>query len=330
VPLDGEGRATLNLIGRPRGPVLKHRGLAGGLANVFITPYAIVVGTISHDPAMRRLIREKAEQRAAAWEADQHVRPRMVDDVAVTPEMEKSLSLVLIGGADANALTRRLAGMLPIKVDKKSITVDGRRFDATDAVLEMVRPSPWAADRYVLVVAATSPTGMYVWDTANFSLSQVGLPIQLWDWAIQDGRTPFLPNELLPDRGWIASGVWDRNWRRDDRWTFLGDAKLRAAATLRKMPPAGFTLAPALLDHYAGRYQFPEGMIGTVRREGAQLVLDLPHIVSGPLSPEGDTIFALPHIAGRIEFVPGPDGRAKEARLESGLMTMTGARIEGP
>lgn len=330
VSLDADGRASLNLTGQPLGPLLKHRGLAGGLANVFITPYAIVVGTISRDPVMRRLIREKAEQRAAAWEADQHVRPRMIDDVAVTAEMEKSLSLVLIGGADANAVTRRISGLLPMKVDKRSITVDGRRFDATDAVLEMVRPSPWAPDRYVLVIAATSAGGMYVWDTGNFSLVQVGLPIQLWDWAIQDGRTPFLPNELLPDRGWIASGVWDRNWRRDDRWTFLGDAKLREAAALRKMPPAGFTLAPTLLDHYVGRYQFPEGMIGTVRREGGQLIFDLPGIASGPLSPEGETIFALPHMAGRIGFVPGPDGRAKEARLESGLATMTGARIEGP
>ena len=329
--LDADGRASFSLAVLAEGPVVKHHGLSGGLANVFTTPYAIVVGTISHDPLMRRLIREKAEQRAAAWEADQHVRPRMVDDVAVTPEMEKSLSLVLIGGADANAVTRRIAGALPMKIGRQNITVDGRRFDTTDAVLEMVRPSPWAPDRYVLVVAATSPGGMYVWDPTNYSLMQLGIPMQFWDWAIQDGRIPNLPETLLPDRGWVASGVWDRNWRRDDRWTFLGDAKARDAATLRRLPPAGFTTAPALLDRYVGRYHFYPEVIVTIRREDGQLMVDAPGIVSGPLTPESDTLFLLPRMMGRIEFERGPDGRTTGMQFVMGPRSLKGTRIvEGP
>jgi hypothetical protein len=72
-------------------------------------------------------------------------------------------------------------------------------------------------------------------------------------------------------------------------------------------------------------------LIATVRREGGQLILDIPGFASGPVTPERETLFALPHGAGSIEFVPGPDGRAKEAAFVKGAISMKGSRIgEGP
>ena len=53
-------------------------------------------------------------------------------------------------------------------------------------------------------------------------LQENGYPRLHWDFTIVDGRKVQLEEGLGVERGWIAAGVFDRHWRRDDRWVFTG------------------------------------------------------------------------------------------------------------
>jgi len=89
-------------------------------------------------------------------------------------------------------------------------------------VAEMIYPSPSQPDRYVLLIAATSTQGMRQWNVASYIDPVYGFPTTNLDWLVYDGRLAKLEAGLSPDRIWIASGVFDMQWRRDDRWTFTG------------------------------------------------------------------------------------------------------------
>jgi hypothetical protein len=81
-----------------------------------------------------------------------------------------------------------------------------------------------------MLVAGTSAAALRLWDPASYWHPVAGIRINSYDWTLRDAVSPTLEPGLSPERGWIASGVFDRSWRRDDRWTFLGDPALRSAA----------------------------------------------------------------------------------------------------
>ena len=116
VPLQ-DGRATLvSREGDDGAGPHKTRALEGPLTDFVTTPFAVVVGTISGDPAMRDRCREKGAEFSRLWQAWQHEKPRLMDDRDVTPEDEKQFSLLLIGGPDANLVSRQIAPGLPFAV----------------------------------------------------------------------------------------------------------------------------------------------------------------------------------------------------------------------
>jgi hypothetical protein len=217
-----DGRATLvGEEGGDGGGPRKTRALEGPLTDFVTTPFAVVVGTISGDPAMREQCREKGAEFGRLWEAWQHEKPRLMDDRDVTPGDKEQFSLLLIGGPDANLVTRQVAPALPFTVAPGAITVDGRTWPVSDAVLQVIYPSPCAANRYVLVAAATSAKGLSYLKPGLW-YPDYGYGSTLWDWVIRDGHRFAVPREDAPDPGWVAAGVFDARWRRDDRWTSLG------------------------------------------------------------------------------------------------------------
>lgn len=304
----------------------KRPGIEGPIPDIISTPFAVVVGTVSGDPLMRKYCRDKAEAFRELWQLWQHESPRIVIDTELTRADERKYSLILIGGADANAVTRRFAGRLPMEVTADTVTIDGRRWTASDAMLEMIYPSPVAADRYVLVVAATSAAGMYLWKPALMHPS-IGFPLSGLDWTLRDGRRPPADEPPGSDDAAIAAGVFDAYWRRDDRWTIEGDAQRRAGWKLRRAPAPGYVAPSTVLEAAAGSYELFPGFLLTVANQGGQLILRAQGQPEISLVAESETVFGDPRSGGAIEFVRDADGRVTGVELENFGQTVFARRL---
>jgi dienelactone hydrolase len=206
--LDGRGVLTFHAADYQAADRDKNATIAGPLNDITNTPFAIVVGTQSNDPAVNAFCRQSADDIVARWQKAQHCSPRVFIDTQVTDEDIARYSLYLIGGADANVVTARLAKQLPLQIDKSSITIAGRTFDAPDAAYQAIFPNPHNAERYVRICGATSATAL----TKLWSI-----PEDAYDFGIVDARTG------EP----IAAGVFDAHWRCTDAGTLLGKDAVR-------------------------------------------------------------------------------------------------------
>ena len=292
----------------------KRAGLEGALPAVLDTPFVVVIGTTAKDQRMRDLIQARAEFLAQQWRSWQHQPLRMVKDTEVTREHEKAYSLILLGGADANAVTQKLKGKLPFGTSRKGIVVDGREFAVTDSVLQAVYPSPLAADRYVYVVAATSPEGMYFWRPQLVHFVQ-GFPMTMFDWVIQDGRRPPVGPMNAAD-AYVAAGVFDASWRMQDALIHRRDPSA-SQWTLRRAPAPGFAPSADALSKIAGSYEVFPGFAVTVRIDGAKALVDVPGEPSVPLTSESDWVFVNPATGESAEFVRDAQGNVTGIALES-------------
>jgi enterochelin esterase-like enzyme len=301
--------------------------LEGGLSRLILTPFALVLGTLSPDPVMRQRCQAKADAFVELWKQWQHAAPRVFRDDQITRDEQRRYSLLLIGGPADNSITRELAPRLPLKIARDGFTIDGRKYVARDAVVEMIYPHPLANNRYVMVVAGTSADGMYFWNPPLWNTS-LGFPTSYWDWAIQDGRRVKLASSAFgPERGWVAAGVFDQHWHRDDRWVYLGDAELRRSSPLRHAPAPGFTVPDQLLDSYVGTYQIAPGFSVQITRAGQALLATVPGDAPMRLDPESKTEFAVHDTTDSFYFVSNDQGHVTGAVLNRSGVEFPSTRV---
>jgi len=182
--------------------------IAGPLNDIVNTPFAIAVGTRSTDPAVNAFCRRSADDFVARWQKAQPCSPRVLIDTQVTADDIARYSLYLVGGADANAVTAKLAKELPLRIDKATITIAGRGFDVPDAAYQAIFPSPRNPERHVRVCSATSAVAVTrIWSIAEDPC----------DFGIVDARSG------EP----IACGIFDAHWRRTDMGTLVGKDAVR-------------------------------------------------------------------------------------------------------
>ncbi|MET0497254.1 MAG: prolyl oligopeptidase family serine peptidase [Steroidobacteraceae bacterium] len=293
----------------------KHAGLAGPLPTVIATPFAVVVGTTSSDSRMREFIKARADSLAQRWLDWQHQPLRMFKDTEITATQEKAYSLILIGGAEANAVTQRIAKKLPFNASRNGIVVDGREWPVKDSVLQAIYPSPLNADRYMYVVAATSSEGMYFWKPQLVHFTRGGYPLSIFDWVIQDGRRP-PAGTLDPAKAFVAAGVFDASWRRQDRATQVRDQAAASTWTLRRAPIKNFVPSATTLQSLAGRYEIEPGFEVTFRVEGAGLIADIPYVGAMPLVAESESVFVAPANGDAMEFIRDAANNVTGASLE--------------
>ena len=285
---DANGTVHLAAPGVETKAIDKSRDREGRLSYFFNRPFALVVGTRTKDAAMRAALLAKAQGFVALWERWQHTQPRVFSDVEVTKEIEEQFSLLLLGGAAENSISARYAAKLPLKIAADAIDIDGRRFPARDAVAQMIYPKPGGADS-VLIVAPQSVASLRFWNPGAYWHALNGFPLLHWDWTVVDGRhVPIAPG-LSPDRGWIAAGIFDRHWHRDDRFTVTGDAEARAHAPLRTIATAPPALAAGALAPLAGRYVINPGQIGA----GGTVSVSVENGALFATQPEGGLRLAL-------------------------------------
>lgn len=232
------GAITLRAKGyEPKqGQYYKTPRIAGPIDDATTTPFAIVAGTCSKDPLMRRFCLLRAEASRDAWRTWQRHPPRYFLDTEITDEQIRTYSLLLFGGPEENLVTRKLAEYVALKVEPHWITIGGHAFPAAGASMAMVCPHPYRADRYVSITAGNSPAGMYF---AHHLPGNV-------DFAIADGR--MAGNAPFEDLC-VAAGRFDHRWQCDERYTFRGNPAARARAAVRKAPtrPTAAVPGPRLM-----------------------------------------------------------------------------------
>src|SRR5262245_26325184 len=166
-------------------------------------------------------------------------------------DMQK-YSLILFGGANANLVTKKLGDKIPLQISAQAISIAGKRFEATDACVQMLYPHPLNSDRYVTIIGATSGAGLYFYTSRNRDV----------DFFIQDGCLANTRQGRPIDKLYIARGIFDYNWQVSDKTLEIGDPELRKSAPMRRVLPDLTTavdhlpkIDPQVFDRLAGTYE---------------------------------------------------------------------------
>jgi len=221
------GVATLLAKGYVPPKLCKRPELEGPANDIYNTPFAIVVGTISPDPLMRRMCERAGLRLLAWWDERFHTKPRYFKDTEISPEDQANYSLLLIGGPADNQVTGALADRIPLKIAANAISIDGHAFPARDAAVQMCYPNPLNPDRYVLIRAASSPTGMFFSENV---LNDVDFCI-VDSHSADPAKSAGFFDAITGRNGGppIAAGYFDNGWHYQEasveRWTFADETK---------------------------------------------------------------------------------------------------------
>ena len=145
----------------------KTHGLQGPIDDAFLDPFLLVrpTGTpwnqAAHELALKRLARFD-ETYAHFYRAH----PRVKNDTDVTESDFANYNVVLFGDPGSNRWIGRLAGKLPVKWSRDTVTVGDQSFPAANHLPVLVYPNPSAPSRYVvlnsgLTIAESSYTSDY-------------------------------------------------------------------------------------------------------------------------------------------------------------------------
>jgi hypothetical protein len=313
-----DGRIALQRDGLTAPARPKTRGQSGPIREVFNTPFAIVVGTTSQDPAMKAACRRKADELVAFWREWQHQTPRIFLDTEITPSATAEYSLLLIGGPDDNRVARTLSKNqeLPLQLSPSQITLGGRAFAATNARVQMIHAHPQNADRYVFVVAATSPAALLQWQPVTLRNNE-------FDFLIEDGHVANVDQQADASALWVAGGWFDRGWALEESLLHRGQPDVRAQA-LRLLPP----LAPEVLDAYAGRYQVSPEFTIAVQRTDDRLFAHSGSETPVELAPVGDDRFYVSQGATLVVFERDASGKVRSFKSRRNGQDFSGRRLD--
>ncbi|MFO1501710.1 MAG: prolyl oligopeptidase family serine peptidase [Verrucomicrobiota bacterium] len=292
----------------------KNARLPGSLGDLFNLPFAIVRGTASADAAMNEACRRQTDAVVKMWRDWQRQPPRVWGDSDISETEASHYSLLLIGGPEANLVTRRFAQELPLRIGHDSISIGDRAFAVSDGRVELIRPNPLNPERYVLVAAATSAEGM--------RLRPLDIRNSPFDFVIEDGRVASAGQKANRTELWVAGGWFDPHWALDDGRVQLGDPDARAQALRLRGP-----LEEGVLDTFVGDYELAPGGILRIRRAGNRLTGQAGQDPPVELVPAGENTFFI--FDGSTVIVFAKDATSKVASFVATRpnMTLSGKRI---
>ncbi len=194
----GAGRAA-------DGGFTKRAGVEGPIGDVWFGPALVIYGTaIVSEIEVNRLAAERHRMHSPWID----LRLPVKADTEVTEADLVGRSLVLIGRPASNLVTRRIEkalGEAGIRFVGEAIELGEARFEGADVGISVIRPSPFDADRYVVLHAGVGPEG---------TLSSRYLPEFGPDYLVYEGRMrATFGDRILGRREVLAGGFFDAEWR---------------------------------------------------------------------------------------------------------------------
>jgi dienelactone hydrolase len=281
----------------------KNERLPGSTTDFTVTPFAVVIGTVSKDPEMVALCRRQADAFISGWRDWQKQEPRVFEDTAIKDADMAKYSLLLVGGPDANRVTALLAAKLPLRIAPDGITIDGKSFPVKDAGVQMIYPNPLNPERYVWIAAGTSTDGMYFCGPNPQNLYD-------WDYIVMDGRIPAYKQSASSLQTRVVSGMFDYNWRYSESLAQPGDTEIRAKGRQLHRPKPNLTIDPKVLESYVGRYQIEQGPLIEVFLDGKRLMAKQQgQSEADELLPESETDYDIAKYGVWISFLRDSTGK---------------------
>lgn len=290
------GHLTLTAPGYEKTAGEKNAAVAGPLGEIFNTPFAIVTGTASADPAMKEMCRRKAEAAVNFWKQWQRQPPRAFLDSEISDADAARYSLLLIGGPEANRVARKL-GLVEIAPDH--VTIRGRSFAASGARVQAIYPNPLNPQRYVLLAGASSAGALSLWTPDRLRDAD-------FDFVIEDGHVPIGTERVSQSQIWVAGGWFDRRWQIDDSLVISGNSEVRSKSAVLQPDRV---IDPAILASYAGAYQIGPGVAVKVRVAGKSLMAQAAEQPEVELVPASDVEFYV--LQGPVKIVFEKDAAGK-------------------
>jgi dienelactone hydrolase len=294
--------------------VYKNPMTEGYISEITSSPFAVVIGTISNDSLMIKLINKKSQEFITYWKTWQKYEPRIFKDMELTDGEMSKYSLILFGGADANLVTKKLSDKIPLKVSSNEIEITGRKFAAKDACVQMIYPHPNNTARQILIIGATSGEGMYFCNQADLN----------YDFIIQDGLIPNKPG-LTVEKLNIASGYFDYNWKIKNEFLKTGDPELRKDCPVRKVQPDMTTKIENLpvidlqtYESYKGKYEIQKGVNLDVYTESDKLMVKTPEGARMQLLPLSNVEYFIEVANVQVTFNKDSNGKVDKAIVHQG------------
>lgn len=211
--------------------LVKRKDLEGPVGDALLGPFLIVYGTTSGDAFWNWMTRSEAESLADDWQLLFRVRPRLKPDTDVTLKDIEQFHLLLYGGPEQNAISRRVCPTLPIRISLEGIQVGDREFRGRGLGLKMCYPNPLNPARYVVLAAALEPWGL--WQINNRFGNWIGWgPYDNWNWfdyAVFDDLTSS-PDTI------VCAGFFGPRWDIVEETMWLGSAVMRGNSRPRCLP----------------------------------------------------------------------------------------------
>ena len=293
----------LNNPERSSEKLYKRPEIAGPIADYQNTPYMIVIGTISKDSVMKKIISDKAKTMINDWKSSQKYEQRYKNDTDVTDADMKKYSLYLLGGPEDNKITEMLVYEIPFNINRNEIIIDGKSFKSDNAFCNAIYPSPFNRERYIVIAASNSSAGFYFFEPRNGEISQ-------YDFYITDGKIPNYSEGAKNEKILVASGFFGNNWEVNSSYVVEGNQDLRAkcAYTVLKdnlTPEVISSGEPSdeLLNAYSGIYQLEQGpQIKIFLENGKLKASQLPGSQSFELTPVSEKEFFISGINVSLAF----------------------------
>ena len=194
------------LIGTAQEPtrLSKRPGLQGPIDDAFLSPFVFVSPYGSNEPSVVDKW-ASSECTHAQLEWHRHFRGDALVKNAdeITAEDKQSKNLILFGTAASNPLIAEVMKSLPLEWTGDGVGRAGHQHPATSCAIVAIYPSPFAADRYVVI-----NSGFTFREYAYLNNARQ-IPM-LPDWAIVDitgGATTQLPGSIL------EAGFFDEEWK---------------------------------------------------------------------------------------------------------------------
>lgn len=206
----------------------------GPMDDVWTSAFLIVQGTNAPTPQMRAVVEAETRNVAERWTTWQHAVPRIKNDTEVTTADMQSYHLILVGGPEENFITRQLLPEMPLSVKGETLEFFGETFAGGDLGLAMIYPNPRYPNRYVKMLLATSPAGLFGLDARSD---------RQFDFCIADGRTVYDGNgrpsaaTTNVNRTMRAAGFFDQEWQYRPQNVIAGDEAVRRAVRILGRAP---------------------------------------------------------------------------------------------